>query len=100
MKLRTKCTRCLLRYIFSFLHPILTVKFLLTGTQQDNELDKRNEKGDASPAKQNVHHTGKRAAQVESVYAHKSEEEAQQHGGNFALRVNLLLRAAVRAVGR
>lgn len=77
-----------------FLHPILTVNFLLTGTQQDNELDKRHEKGDPSPAKQNVHHAGKRATQVETVDSHESEEEAQQYGGNFALRVNLLLRAA------
>ena len=84
----------------SFLHPILPVNIILTGTQQDDELDKRHEKGNASPAEQNVHHAGKRAPQVEAVNAHKSEEEAQQHGGNFALRVNLLLRAAVRAVGR
>ena len=84
----------------SFLHPILTVNFLLTGTQQDNKLDKRHEKGDASPAEQNVHHAGKRAAQVEAVNDHESKEEAQQHGGDFAFRVNLLLRDAVRAVGR
>jgi len=86
--------------MLSFLHPIFTVNIILTGTQQDNELDKRHEKGDASPAEQNVHHAGKWAAQVEAVNAHESEEKAQQHGGNFALRVNLLLRAAVRAVGR
>lgn len=86
--------------MLSFLHPILPVNFLLTGAQQDNELDKRNEKGDASPAEQNVHHAGKRATQVEAVDAYKSEEEAQQHGGDFALRVNLLRSAAVRAVGR
>ena len=83
-----------------FLHPILTVNFLLTGTQQYNELDKRHEKGDASPAKQNVHHAGEWATQVEAVNAYESKEEAQQHGGNFALRVNLLLRAAVGAACR
>ena len=83
-----------------FLHPILPVNLLLTGTQQDNEFDKRHEKCDSSPAEQNVHHAGKRATQVEAVNANKSEEEAQQHGGNFALCVNLLLSAAVRAVGR
>ena len=85
--------------MLSFLHPILTVNIILTGTQKDNEFDKRHEKGDASPAKQNVHHARKRAAKVEAVDAHKSEEEAQQHGGNFALRVNLLRSAAVRAAG-
>lgn len=86
--------------MLSFLHPILPINIILTGTQQDDELDKRHEKCDASPAEQNVHHAGKRATKIEAVDSHKSEEEAQQHGGNFALCVNLLLRAAVRAVCR
>lgn len=82
----------------SFLHPILTVNLILTGTQQNNEFDKRHEKCDASPAEQDVHHAGEWTPQVEAVDANKAEEEAQQHGGNFALGVNLLLRAAVRAI--
>lgn len=77
-----------------FLVSILTVNFLLTGAEQQNELDKRHEKVNASPAEQDVHHAGKRATQIETVDADESEEEAQHHGGNFALGVNLLLRAA------
>ena len=85
--------------MLSFLNPIFTVNLLLTGAQQDNELDKRNEKGNTSPAEQNVHHAGKRTPQVEAVNAHESEEEAQKHGGNFAFCVKLLRSPAVRAAG-
>ena len=80
--------------MLSFLHPILTVNLMLTGAQQQNELDKRDEKVNASPAKQDVHHAGKRSAKIETMDAYEPEEEAKQHGGNFALGVNLLLSAA------
>ena len=86
--------------MLSFLHPILTINIILTGTQQDDELDKRHEKCNTSPAKQYVHHAGEWASQVEAVNAHEPEEEAQKNGGNFALGVNLLLRSAVWAIGR
>ena len=66
---------------------------MLTGAKQDNELDKRYEKVNASPAKQDVHHSGEWATQIEAVDANESEEEAKKNGGNLALRVNLLLRA-------
>ena len=67
---------------------------MLTGAKQQDELDKRYEKVNASPAKQDVHHAGKRATQIETVDTHESEEEAKQHSGNFALGVNLLLSTA------
>lgn len=73
---------------------MLPVDFLLTGTQQQNELDEGNQEVDASPAKQDVHHAREWASKVEAVDAHESEEEAKQHGCNFALGVNVLLRAA------
>lgn len=74
------------------------VNLLLTGTQKDNELNKRHEKCDASPAEQEVHHAGEWASQVETVDANESEEEAQQNSGGLVLRVNLLLSAAVWAI--
>ena len=67
---------------------------MLTGEKQQDELDKRYEKVNASPAKQDVHHSGEWAAQIEAVDAYEPEEEAKQHGGNFALGVNLLLSTA------
>ena len=76
------------------------VNLMLTGAEQQNELDKRDEKVNASPAEQDVHHPGEWATQIEAVDTHESEEEAKKHSGNFALRVNLLLSATVLAVGR
>lgn len=67
---------------------------MLTGAKQQDELDKRYEKVNASPAKQDVHHAGEWAPQVEAVDANESEKEAQQHSCNLTLGVNLLLRAA------